>query len=301
MAIDYTPGDAYAEAICNRFPNALQVQYNDWEDFLFSYRRDDRGRKTLGVVEISPNGEITADGMFGNILFNNRGFIQLAGEYGDVPVARSDIGCYKNLQKIAINPILKLLAEELPKKERDGGEILMPNEYAQVVNNLSRVYHFQSFQLGRSLLAHEGGLTNLKAAISPYEAVSKTFYVGWKGKFHCRPGITGKKDFSVIVYYVADSYSGKKILLDAMEVEDPRILQNKNPDDGIERVILGNSWSRRAFSSKIQEILHRRQLNRLSQTSLLRQRADPTKFGNYLVELYPENVRTERPETTYIS
>jgi len=273
MTFDLAYGSEYSLNLGKMLPSILEVGYSDYKDFVKSYLDSDVdfGKEHLSL-------------MLDNLRYHNGQLIELTGEFKEIPIALSDKDYHTKLNEISMGPMINLL------KEKPKYEILSLKDYTQIIDRFLRVYDFQSFQEGRSLIL-DG--SNLKSTISPFEIMTKTFYLKWRGSFRCKEGIPGKKDYGILVAYIVYSQSGEEKLrkfLDAIEGGNPTQFYIESPDLGLEKTILGDPELRKKSERSIRGILSKRsnrQLSRLSPTARLRQGSDRRDFRNFLLELYP--------------
>lgn len=305
-------GEEYSNQLVRSLPRALNKEYEGWANFALSYTNDDRGRAMLGMVGRSREGNPILDGMIGDMKRSCGQILRYAANFVDVvPAAQYDVKNIGELEEVVFKPIIDFIADELPKRDEvRGRKILYREEVAFIVERLSRLYHLQSYILGRSQLhsALSNGTTDdLTDAIGPFHGYTKAFYVKWKGKFNCRYGKVGKKQLGIIVYYVVDSNNVRRQILPwAIKTKRPERLIEKNPQSGIDKVIISDEELRRKSEGMINEMLQNRQQRRLTPSQLLRLRSSRRKYGRYLKVVYPNGKPTkdkkiEEERITYIS
>jgi len=289
--VNYSDGDEYARQLDERLPPILKSEYGDWNNFLGSYNHRNGNSEA--------DGKAIAGRMFEDISFTNAQLMELAGEFHKtVPVATDDHSYYNRLEGIVLKPVSEILRKKVPIE-------LTPKQYAKIANLIVRQFLYRYYQEGRSILSYKGVVDGLNKAISSFRLVSQRFLYRWEGHFRCRGGIVGKKDSSVLVFYGVLSESGGKILLDAIETQNPRLFHDRSPHYGIEKLILGDPESRQGSEESIEKIFLKNQVSRLALTAVLRQMGDKIKFGELMHRLYPprsEQTREPRPrQDTYVA
>jgi len=307
-------GDEYSNQLAKFIPELLDNQYNEWSKFAHSYTYDDRGRASLGIIKRGEEGNfVIYDGMIANMKKSCGEILKIAANFIDaVPVANYDIINMNNLEELVFEPLIDFVADELPEREeKRGRKILYPEEVAFIIERFSRAYHLPSQILGRSILyltLSNGTTDDLNDVIGRFYGFTKAFYVKWKGKFNCRYGKAGKEQLAIITYYLVDSLNGsrRQILPWAIKTKSPERLIEKNPQSGINKVIISDEDSIKKSEEIINQMLKNRQHNRLTPSQLLRLRSSRREYGRYLKKVYQKNKVTEHEETkedlpTYIA
>jgi len=287
---NYSAGDGYTGELVQRVPDMLHIGYEDYLRFLGSYPvKGPRNR--IQFPEGPYDGRTAADTMFENLLYHHEQLVELAGEFRDVPVAANHHAHHKELERIVIKPLRELLEKKLPQPPT-------PSEYARIAHKVASVYLYHCYQYGHGFIANEAVKSDngLEEVISPFRLVSEEFCTKWGGHFGCGPAVRAKRNLGVLTLYVLDSF-GSKILVDVLEHQNPRLLHQKCPDYGVQRVIFGeNAWWENAITNRMKEMFEKEELTKLAPTAILRQRASKKRFWDYLREIYPEKGRQTRTQ-----
>lgn len=255
-----------------------------WDSaFLPAYSSDDRGYKQAleltKVIAGDPTSVEKDEGVFGSLT-------KLTSEQvSAIPAAQKELAIMGELYKKFVEPTKKIVYETVPSEsEKRGKLVLLPEEWIEVADNISRIRTYMDYRNGINFLRYwyfVNPRAPVRNLIKTFKPATLAFIRKFDQKFYLGP----KEEWGFITLFAIDAHNNSLLpkLVENKSVE--KILLNEIPEKGIREVIV--DFDKKRAKDMIEDILEKRtQKESFCSVNTLRLRVNLKKLEKHAEKLF---------------